>query len=115
MTGLLSTDTTFGTQLFAETYDERDTLRIWRTTSNTYNDPAAPYATTRVYRANAAVELLGESRPGAGYVYRPALVELPADVRRRLTVERVRFGQRRPGLPERVPGRGQQRLSRRDR
>jgi hypothetical protein len=81
VTGLLSTDTKFGTQLFAETYDERDTLRIWRTTSNIYNDPAAPYATTRMYRANAAVELLGESRPGAGYVYRPALVELPADVR----------------------------------
>jgi hypothetical protein len=33
-----------------------------------------------MYRANAAVELLGESRPGAGYVYRPALVELPANV-----------------------------------
>ena len=33
-----------------------------------------------MYRANAAIELLGESRPGAGYVYRPALVELPADV-----------------------------------
>jgi outer membrane protein assembly factor BamB len=78
--GLLSTDSSFGTQLFGETYAERDTLRIWRTTSTTYNDPAAPYATTRVYRANAAVELLGESRPGAGYVYRPALVELPADV-----------------------------------
>ena len=81
VTGLLSTDTTFGTQLLAETYDEHDTIRIWRTTTNTYNDPAAPYATTRVYRANAAVELLGESRPGAGYVYRPALVELPTDVR----------------------------------
>jgi outer membrane protein assembly factor BamB len=81
VSGLLSTDTTFGTKLFAEIYGERNTLRMWRTTSSTYNDPAAPYATTRVYRANAAVELLGESRPGAGYVYRPALVELPADVR----------------------------------
>jgi outer membrane protein assembly factor BamB len=81
VTGLLSTDTRFGTQLFAETFEERDTLRIWRTISTIYNDPAAPYATTRMYRANAAVELLGESRPGAGYVYRPALVELPADVR----------------------------------
>ena len=80
VTGLLSTDSKFGSQLFAETYAERETLRIWRTTSNTYNDPAAPYATTRVYRANAAIELLGETRPGAGYVYRPALVELPADV-----------------------------------
>ena len=80
VTGLLSTDTSFGTQLLTETFDERDTIRIWRTTSNTYDDPAAPYATTRVYRVNDAVELLGESRPGAGYVYRPALVELPADV-----------------------------------
>lgn len=79
-TGLLSTDTTFGTQLLQETYEQRNTVRIWRTTSTVYDDPAAPYATTRVYRANAAVELLGESRPGAGYVYRPALVELPADV-----------------------------------
>jgi outer membrane protein assembly factor BamB len=81
VTGLLSTDTTFGTQLFAEAYAERDTLRILRTTSTSYNDPAAPYATTRMYRVNAAVELLGESRPGAGYAYRPALVELPAEVR----------------------------------
>jgi outer membrane protein assembly factor BamB len=80
-TGLLSTDTKFGAQLFAETYEQRDTLRIWRTVSTVYNDPGAPYATTRMYRVNAGVELLGESRPGAGYVYRPALVELPADVR----------------------------------
>ncbi len=36
--------------------------------------------TTRLYRVNSAVELLGESSPGGGYVYRPALVELPADV-----------------------------------
>ena len=33
-----------------------------------------------MYRANAAVELLGETSPGAGYIYSPALVELPADV-----------------------------------
>jgi hypothetical protein len=80
VTGLLSTDTKFGTQLYAEAYDERNTLRVWRTTSSVYNDPAAPYGTTRMYRVNGAVELLGESRPGAGYFYRPALVELPANV-----------------------------------
>jgi outer membrane protein assembly factor BamB len=79
-TGLLSTDTKFGTQLYSETFDERDTLQVWRTTSSVYNDPAAPYATTRMYQVNGAVELLGESRPGTGYFYRPALVELPADV-----------------------------------
>jgi outer membrane protein assembly factor BamB len=81
VTGLLSTDSSFGSKLFAETYDDRNTLRIWRTISTSYNDPAAPYATTRMYRVNSGVELLGESRPGAGYVYRPALIELPADVK----------------------------------
>ncbi len=79
-TGLLSTDTMFGTQMLAETYEQRDKVRIWRTVSTVYNDPAAPYPTTRMYRVNSGVELLGESRPGVGYVYRPALVELPADV-----------------------------------
>jgi hypothetical protein len=77
VTGLLSTDSGFGSKLFAETYNDRNTLRIWRTISTSYDDPAAPYATTRMYRVNSGVELLGESRPGAGYVYRPALVELP--------------------------------------
>jgi hypothetical protein len=81
VTGLLSTDSSFGTQLYPQIYDDRGTVWIWRTTSTSYNDPAAPYATTRVYRVNGGVELLGESRPGAGFVYRPALVELPTDVR----------------------------------
>ena len=80
VTGLLSTDAAFGTQLFGETADERDTVRIWRTISTVYDDPAAPYPTTRMYRANGAVELLGETSPGTGYIYSPALVELPADV-----------------------------------
>ena len=80
VTGLLSTDSAFGTRLFGETADEPDRVRIWRTISTVYDDPAAPYPTTRMYRANAAVELLGETSPGAGYIYRPALVELPANV-----------------------------------
>lgn len=78
--GLLAFDTTFGTRLLGETFEGRDTVEIWRTTSTVYDDPAAPYATTRAYRTNGPVELLGESRPGAGYVYSPPLVELPADV-----------------------------------
>ena len=80
VTGLLSTDSTFGSQLFTEVGEQTDTVRIWRTISTSYDDPAAPYPATRVYRTNAAIEVLGESSPGAGYVYRPALVELPADV-----------------------------------
>ena len=58
-----------------------------------------------MYRANAAVELLGETSPGGGYIYRPALVELPADVAAGLDVDRQRLGQRRPGLPVGLPGR----------
>lgn len=79
-TGLLAFDTTFGTRLLGETFEGRSTVEIWRTTSTVYDDPAAPYATTRAYRTNGPVELLGESRPGAGYVYSPPVVELPADV-----------------------------------
>jgi len=80
VTGLLSTDTSFGAKILEDTFDERDTIRTWRTTTTQLNNPAAAYQSTRVYRTNAAVELLGESLPGAAYVYRPALVELPADV-----------------------------------
>ncbi len=78
--GLLAFDTAFGTELLGETFEGRDTVEIWRTTSTVYDDPGAPYATTRAYRTNGPVELLGESRPGAGYVYSPPVVELPADV-----------------------------------
>ena len=80
VTGLLSTDSAFGSKLFAEVGEQTDTVQIWRTISTVYDDPAAPYPTTRMYRANGAVELLGETGPTGGYVYRPALVELPADV-----------------------------------
>ena len=79
-TGLLSTDSAFGSRLFAEVGERTDTVQIWRTISTIYDDPAAPYPTTRVYRADGPVELLGESAPIGGYVYSPALVELPADV-----------------------------------
>ena len=51
---------------WARSSDERDTIRIWRTTSTELDDPAAPYPSTRIYRANAAVELLGESIPDGG-------------------------------------------------
>jgi outer membrane protein assembly factor BamB len=80
VTGLLSTDSAFGSKLFAEVGQQTDTVQIWRTISTGYDDPAAPYPTTRMYRANGAVELLGETAPTGGYVYRPALVELPANV-----------------------------------
>lgn len=78
--GLLAFDRTFGTQLLGETFEGRNTVEIWRTTSTIYDDPAAPYATTRAYRTDGPVELLGESRPDGGYVYSPPVVELPADV-----------------------------------
>jgi outer membrane protein assembly factor BamB len=78
--GLLSTDTTFGSRVLGQVADERDTVRIWRTISTVYDDPAAPYPTTRMYRADDAVELVGETSPDGGYIYSPALVELPADV-----------------------------------
>ena len=45
------------------------------------NDPAATAQTVRFYRVNTAVELMGVSTPSEGYVYSPALVVLPADVR----------------------------------
>ena len=117
VTGLLSTDTAFGTQLFARDLSTSGTrIRIWRTTSTTYDDPAAPYATTRVYRANAAVELLGESRPGSG-------LRLPA--RRWSSCPPTSApAQRWTGSGSasdvldyrtRVPGRGRRRLPRRDR
>jgi putative pyrroloquinoline-quinone binding quinoprotein len=80
VTGLLSTDATFGSKLFAEVGEHTGTVQIWRTISSVYDDPAAPHPTTRMYRTDDAVELLGETGPSGGFVYRPALVELPADV-----------------------------------
>lgn len=78
-TGLLSTDTTFGVKALGPVYDQGPTIRIWRTTSTVLDDPVVPQ-TTRVYRTNDGVELLGESRATGGYAYQPGLLELPPDV-----------------------------------
>ena len=79
-TGLLSTDGGFSTLILAETKDEANTISTWRTITTAIDNPAITHQTTRFYRVTTAVELLGESAPDAGYVYSPALVELPADI-----------------------------------
>jgi outer membrane protein assembly factor BamB len=79
--GLLSTDSTFATKMLNEAYADRDTIQILRTTTTAINDPAATAQTIRFYRVNTGVELIGVSTPSEGYVYSPALVLLPADVR----------------------------------
>lgn len=80
VTALLSTDATFGTRAMGDLYGAAETLRVWRTTTSPLDDRLATPQTTRLYRVNVAVELLGESSPTEGYTYSPALVELPADV-----------------------------------
>lgn len=52
-------------------------LPVWRTTSTAV---AGSSATTRFYRTDGAVRLLGESRPDGASLFAPALLELPADV-----------------------------------
>jgi outer membrane protein assembly factor BamB len=79
--GLLSTDGAFATKMLDEAYADRDRIQILRTTTTAINDPAATAQTTRFYRVNTGVELIGVSTPSEGYVYSPALVVLPADVR----------------------------------
>src|SRR4029453_7646036 len=79
--GLLSTDSTFATKMLDEAYADRDTIQILRTTTTAINDPAASAQTIRFYRVNTGVELVGVSTPSEAYVYSPALVLLPADVR----------------------------------
>jgi outer membrane protein assembly factor BamB len=78
--GLLSTDSAFATKMLDEAYADRD-IQILRTTTTAINDPAATAQTIRFYRVNTGVELMGVSTPSEGYVYSPALVLLPADVR----------------------------------
>jgi outer membrane protein assembly factor BamB len=78
--GLLSVDSRFGAAMGPETFDESDTIKVWRTTTTQLNDPAAIAQTVRFYRVNAGVELLGVSTPTEGYVYSPGLILLPADV-----------------------------------
>jgi outer membrane protein assembly factor BamB len=79
--GLLSTDGAFATKMLDEAYADRDRIQILRTTTTAINDPAAIAQTSRFYRVNTDVELLGISTPSEGYVYSPALVLLPADIR----------------------------------
>jgi outer membrane protein assembly factor BamB len=79
--GLLSTDGAFATKMLDEAYADRATIQILRTTTTAINDPAATAQTIRFYRVNTGVELIGVSTPSEGYVYSPALVLLPADVR----------------------------------
>jgi PQQ-like domain len=79
--GLLSTDSAFATKMINEAYGDRDRIQILRTTTTAINDPAATAQTIRFYRVNTGVELMGVSTPSEGYVYSPALVLLPPDVR----------------------------------
>jgi outer membrane protein assembly factor BamB len=79
--GLLSTDGAFASKILAAAYSDRDRIRILRTITTAINDPAATTQTVRFYRVNTGVELMGVSTPSEGYVYNPALVVLPADVR----------------------------------
>jgi PQQ-like domain len=79
--GLLSTDGAFAAKMLGAAYPDRDRIRILRTTTTAINDPAATAQTIRFYRVNTGVELMGVSTPSEGYVYSPALVVLPADVR----------------------------------
>jgi outer membrane protein assembly factor BamB len=79
--GLLSTDSAFAAQLIDVAGTDRDQIQIWRTTTTAINDPAVSIQTIRFYRVNDGVELMGLSAPSEGYVYSPALLLLPADVR----------------------------------
>jgi outer membrane protein assembly factor BamB len=79
--GLLSTDSAFATKMLAEAFADRDRIQILRTTTTAINDPTAIAQTIRFYRVNTGVELMGMSTSSEGYVYSPALLLLPADVR----------------------------------
>lgn len=62
--------------------EEREEARVWRTTATTVTATADRTAQPAAlfYRVDGAVELLGDNTPGRGRAFRPALVELPADV-----------------------------------
>jgi outer membrane protein assembly factor BamB len=60
--------------------DELDRMRFWRTTTTELGILDSSQQQVRVYRTDAAVELIAESGPGGAAVYSPALVELPARV-----------------------------------
>jgi outer membrane protein assembly factor BamB len=77
--GLLSTDGAFATKMLAEADPNR--IQTWRTTTTAIDDPTAIAQTIRFYRVNSGIELMGVSTSAEGYVYSPALLLLPADVR----------------------------------
>ena len=79
---VLALDWTLGIQvLTALGTSGLETTKFWRTTSSTLGDLNETAQTTAVYRVDGPIELVAESGPAAGYVYRPALMELPTDVR----------------------------------
>ncbi len=77
--GLFSTDGAFATKMLAEADPNR--IQTWRTTTTSIDDPTAIAQTIRFYRVNSGIELMGVSTSSEGYVYSPALLLLPADVR----------------------------------
>jgi outer membrane protein assembly factor BamB len=79
--GLLSTDGAFASKMLKVHYADRERIQILRTITTAINDPTATAQTIRFYRVNAGVELMGLSAPSESYVYDPALVVLPAEVR----------------------------------
>lgn len=60
--------------------DHLDRMRFWRTTTTEIGNLGNSQQHIRVYRVDGPVELLAESDAGGADVYRPGLVELPADV-----------------------------------
>lgn len=60
--------------------DGLERMRFWRTTGTELNDPGNSQQRVRVYRVDGAVELVADSGRDRSEVYRPALVELPAQV-----------------------------------
>jgi outer membrane protein assembly factor BamB len=79
--GLLSTDGAFASKMLKVHYADRERIQILRTITTAINDPTATAQTIRFHRVNAGVELMGLSAPSESYVYDPALVVLPAEVR----------------------------------
>lgn len=77
-------DFTFGTALLIGTGFDIESLTgvpFWRTTTTRIGNAESTQQLVRVYQVDGPVTLLGESGPGVAHVYRPGLVELPADVR----------------------------------
>ena len=77
---LLSVDSRLSAAMGKEAFDEKGTIKAWRTITSQLNDPAAIAQTIRFYRVTAGVDLLAASTPTEGYVYSPGLILLPSDV-----------------------------------